>query len=586
MIKSVNFDVVDEGSIYEGSEEGSEEGRDNNDKRKNSQNEELIDDEAEVDDSELESASGSNDKKSAKKSKDISDDSINQDDDNDIRIEMEDCNEADIDRLNELLFCVQGIGKFKENGKIYEKHEFCEPSMRDIHRFLRKDDPENPKCRYSMLAWKVAENDIIPLILNYENNEKIQQLGLVLLVDLTESLPELLENRSNLESMLTDLQEFMVNSQLIDLLARNLADSTAKLRETSMMRNELKKIENPEESKFNEVDQEERKKTEDLKRKIAEIENKSQSMIELIFVLLKQILNIVNSAMIKKTVDNTILLLKKFSILKIYDAIVFHSQSFNTDFCKRLAMVLLELVFFIIRPFTVNQIFDLYQKVNNYAENSNIKPLTAVQVLIEEEKQQKKMTLGMLSSRPNNFGTSFKVVRPVDNSSFVVSNANHLLEENKKILEDRINQFSDQRKKPRKNFRPNNKRTTTSKAGEEIKFVNDFKISENFNTIFDTSNKEVIKSFFNFCDDFLKHSLNEITKHFYLEIKLKDKLEKYDLYHILGMMTFFMEYNRYKEHLKISQDKANAKQKNNENEFNSLYILDCITPEMMVTVYK
>jgi hypothetical protein len=138
--------------------------------------------------------------------------------------EIQDFN-FDEGKISELLFCVQGIGKANsENSTIYDKGEFCEASLRDIHRFLRKDDPENPKCKYYLLNWKICENDIIPLMLNY-NNDKIQLLSLVILVDVTCSIPPLCDNRIYYISKLTELQEFIANSNLINNLSLILADS-------------------------------------------------------------------------------------------------------------------------------------------------------------------------------------------------------------------------------------------------------------------------------------------------------------------------------------------------------------------------
>ena len=149
---------------------------------------------------------------------------------------LDDDNDFQNDKLNELLFCVQGIGEFKLNEKnektnIYEKAKFCEPSLRDIHRFLRKDDNENPICKYAILNWKVCESDIIPLLLANENNDKISLLCLVILVDLTEPLPDVVENRDKLTTMLFKLVQHLISSGVIELLGRGLSDATKNLSE-------------------------------------------------------------------------------------------------------------------------------------------------------------------------------------------------------------------------------------------------------------------------------------------------------------------------------------------------------------------
>jgi hypothetical protein len=504
---------------------------------------------------------------------------------------FEDISDLEVNKMNELLFCVQGIGKYTDDNKtIYEKGKFCEPSMRDIHRFLRKDDPENPECRFNLLNWKTAENDIIPLILNYENNDRIQQLGLILLVDITESLPEILERRPQFESLLTQLQEYIVNSKLIELLSRSLAEYTAKLREASIMRNELMNIEREGKSKFGEVDEGEASKANEIKKKIAEIENKSETMIELIFVLLKQILNIIHSDSIKTNVKNNITLIKKLSTLKIFDAIVFHSQSFNNEFNKRISTTILELLFYLIRPFTAQQVHDI---VNEYNKSNNSKNKqqgqTLLQKLMEEEKQQKMMRQAMISSRPNNFGTMIKITRPVDNSSFIVSNLNMLNNNKEKFLNSKVNEFSNQQKKPRRGMRILKNIKIASKASEEIRLVNDIKISENFYECIDYTYGDIMTSFKKFCVDFSKNCLNGLIKYFLIEMKLNERIEKYDYYHIVLIMTFFLDFNRLNEYNIINEKKEKSKNEKNPtfyHVFNAENVRECLSSEMIDHCFK
>jgi hypothetical protein len=615
MINPVQF--IDEGMEEEedsdfqsGSEEDSQ--NENKIKKKYNEDEELIDDEAEDDGGVV------TDSDNSAKNQEIQDDQDEQDEEsqeeaqehihgvldgeNLIDVDADDYTEIDMDRINELLFCAQGIGKFTDDKKtVYEKARFCEPSMRDIHRFLRKDDPENPKCRNCMLTWKIAENDIIPLLLNYENNEKVQQLGLVLLVDLTESLPDILENRDKLESHLTDLQEFIANSNLIDLLSRSLADASAKLREASSMKTSLRQIslqfsqnaKNAQNAENSENEQNENKETiedhkrksDEIKRKIAEVEAKSQANIELIFVLLKQILNISSTSEIKKNVNNLIKILSKFAQFKIFDAIVFHSQSFNTEYYKRLSTTLLELVYSLIRSFTVNQIFEIAM-LSSESSNNNVvsnaisySQMSLIQRLKEEERQQKITRQSMLSSRPNNFGTTIKVSRPVDNSSFIVTNVNALYQNKEKLISDKMNEFTAQRKKPKRNTKPKAKGVLLSQAGEEIKLVNDLKVSENFFSSIDCSYKDMILAFKTFCEDFLSSCLNSLVMYFFEEIRLNEKIEKYDVYHLLGIMTFFLDFHRYKEHTLATEHKI--KNKNLAYEFNAGFISQCISTEII-----
>jgi nucleoid DNA-binding protein len=418
-----------------------------------------------------------------------------------------------------------------------------------------------------MLKWKVAETDIIPLILNYENNDRIQQLGFVILVDLTLPLADILDNRNELESLLTDLQETIVNSQLIELLARSLLDSTSKLREASNMKESLKEVQNKnlsEADKQAEASEEEKKKISEIKQRIAEVENKSQTTIELIFVFLKQIINISFMEEIQRNVNMGLKLMSKLANLKILDAIIFHSKNYESEFYKRISGVILELVYFLSRPFNIPQMFQIsntktQNAVNNNNFNYNSSEMSNLKKLIEEEKRQKMMRQEMYSTRPNKFGTMIKVARPLDNTSFIVTNVNQLLNDPNKVISDKMSSFASQRKKPRKGLNPKTKSTLASKAYEEIILVNDIRINETFRNFMDVQYEHTIIIFKSFFEDFLKFSFNNLVKHFFAEIHIDMRLEKYDIYHLKCLMSFFLEFNRFSQQDFIVKNNVNKK---------------------------
>lgn len=487
-----------------------------------------------------------------------------------IEIEMEDNNEIDhVDKLNELLFCVQGIGCFKDPEKtIYEKGQFCEPSLRDIHRFLRKDDSENPECKYNILTWKVAEKDLLPLILTYENNEKIQQLCLVIFVDLTEPLPDILEDRPKYESLLTDLQYYLINSKLFNLLGTVLADSTNKLKESTLMREELKGIDN----QLDSLSEEEKNKSLEIKKKIAEVEIKSQQKIELILVFIKQYLNIFNQDSMEKNIEYSIRLIHKLADMHVLEAIIFHSQKFESEFYKRLSVTILELVFYIIRPFSAEQIFNNILNLNK----------SQIQILREEEKQQKIKRQSLYSTRPNNFGTMIKVTRPLDNTSFIISNISEFNADPNKVMNEKINNVTNKRKRVKKTLKV---KKMNPRIRDEILFINDIKISEN--TKFDKDSTDLISKLKIFCDSFLETSFTEIIRYVYLEIaKSSDKIEKYDAYHFIMLITFFLDYNRLNQHylIKESKDNNNVLPKT-KKDFIPTLIKECLNPGIMDMVY-
>jgi hypothetical protein len=616
---------LEEGSYLEFNEEEELISKENNNNESNSDSDDNDKDKENIDSNlKSESESNKNHEENSEEKSEFNSRTKKKYKENIIEIEAQQDSEInDIDEEYEMLFCVQGIGKYIENKekkgeKIYEKGEFCEPSLRDIHRFLRKDDSENPRNRLLILNWKVAEKDLIPLMLNNIENEKIQQLGLVLLTDLTEPLGDLVETRDIFENLLSDLQYFISRSKILEILAQSLSDSTAKLKEANLMKNEIKKIENKNINintdmeiimENNEEDIEAKKKRNEIKKKISEIEYKNEQKIELIFVFLKQLMNIFYSNTFKKNNESLQNILENFSSTKIFDAIIYHSQNFLTDFSLRLAPILLEFIFLLTRNFNVLKIFEFCRNNNLLIKEGN-KHVTELSLIRDMEKKEKEIRNSLLSHRPNNFGTTLKIKRPLDNSVIIISNYNEFIQNPEKIINERMNFLKDQKKKPFRKLVKNNKvKMNATKIVEEIKMINDAKLSESI--LFDCSHKFIIISMKNFCEDFLKFCFNNFTKYFIGEILSRsEQFEKYDFYYLINLFNFFLNFERLKIYENIQNEKEkyekekkfgygyNETNDNNnfpnipikKKDFNDIYNLDniyeAISPQVMDFIYK
>ena len=68
-------------------------------------------------------------------------------------------------KFNDLLFCVQGVGSYKNiNGlDVYVKHEHCLESLKDIYKHLKVDSTSYPFIRKTLGDWNFFEKDLIPL---------------------------------------------------------------------------------------------------------------------------------------------------------------------------------------------------------------------------------------------------------------------------------------------------------------------------------------------------------------------------------------------------------------------------------------
>jgi hypothetical protein len=411
------------------------------------------------------------------------------------------------DKFNELLFCCQNIGKYIDEGKTrYEKNEFCESNLRDIHRMLVKEDAEFPQKRFHIMKWKIIENDIIPLLISYPENHRVQLLSFVILVDMTQTINDNCQHKQTINQYLTNILSYISNHEIFFKHLGNLISAaTIQLREAESNRKDLLKenINIDDENNMAIIPQEKKETLLELKRRIAEVENKYQQLIELIFNFLKQIFNIYNPQECWKNCEINLNFIKKMFENKIFDAINYHTTNFETEFYKRISFNFLELIHFIFREFTVTQLFEVTNKIQE-----NVKSDSLLKRLRDDEKKQQQERLSKLSTRHNNFGTSIQIKRPDDTTSYMVTNVTTLFNGG---VQDQI--FDFQKKKPKGRYV--NKKYV-KEINEEIKFLNDFKIKENF--ILDPLNGHILISLRQFCTNFLEISYVKLTKYIFEEI--------------------------------------------------------------------
>ena len=459
-----------------------------------------------------------------------------------------------IDKLNQLLFCCQGIGKHVKDANkndIYVKNEYCLPSLKDIHKFLRTDSKETQVFKRAIIAWNMVENDLIPCLLSYEEDEKICQVILIILVDLTEELDDNVEGRKELEFSLAKLVEILIKENIIDLISRKLNSATEEFNRVKNLRekylqieleeqkkkkeekekqekekqqeeekNEVKIIEekkeennnevnnevnnnvnnNNEEKKENEnVNEEEESKTDIdkkldtteetkkiLLRQIANMELKSKNLIELLFILLKQITSISNTSDLNEASKLIFLLFHKFTDLKLFDAFLYYLSTFNDlesyQFTKEiLSSYLLSVLYNIIRPFQPKIVINLSQKkiMNNKHSTISENEGKELQRLAELERQEFLQRKMLFSTRGNTYNYRVEITRPIDNSSYFVNNMNQIINKNTaNYVKEKANTFKNQRHGARYRKRTifKDKKIPKSVVISEIKMINDTKI--------------------------------------------------------------------------------------------------------------
>ena len=569
-----------------------------------------------------------------------------------------------IDKLNQLLFCCQGIGKhvkINKNKEIYEKNEYCIPSLKDIHKFLRTDSKETQVFKRAMINWNVVENDLIPCLLHYEEDDKISQIILIILVDLTEELDDNVEGRKELEYSLAKLVETLIRDNVIEFISRKLNSSTDEFNKVKILREKYKQMELEEQKRIKEerekkekekkekevqekkeennndkdiiineeekkeesnninnekkeneienIDEEEDSKssidkkldtTEETKKillhQIAQMEYKSKNLIELLFVLLKQITSIMNTSDLNDSSKLISLLLSKFTELHLYDAFLYYISTFNDiesyPFTKEvLSSYLLSILYNLIRPFTPNSIKKAEPKNINKNSTINENEGNQLRLLYEKEKEEYLQRKMLFSSRGHTYNYRIQIERPIDKSSYSVNNVNQIMNKNTaNYVKEKANTFKNQRHGGRYRKRTifKDKKIPKSIIISELKMINDAKIKNYFSEKsseicsdeFNPTKVELKKFFVNLMDN---ESFNHMLDFFYFKFDKEYELEKYDIYYLVNIMSFFIEFNRL---LNYDETKKNNNNQNKKFNFNLKRISNCLSQNMINFMYN
>ena len=128
--------------------------------------------------------------------------------------------------LNELLFSVQGVGAIKDvdGVELFVKGQHCEDAMKDIHRFLKRENPERPVVRLELAAWNFLEQQLLPLLVTQKQDKKLSFLTTLLLVDLTQFPNPALPNPTPYMDFLRRYKEAFLAPNIVNTLMLHLAD--------------------------------------------------------------------------------------------------------------------------------------------------------------------------------------------------------------------------------------------------------------------------------------------------------------------------------------------------------------------------
>ncbi|KAG7612788.1 Timeless C-terminal [Arabidopsis suecica] len=111
----------------------------------------------------------------------------------------------------------------------YSKSEYCLDNLKDLLRFLRRDDPESREVFKQVCAWNIVSKDLIPIIEHYQDEHNLVLNAVKVLVFLTmpiepssDDIPQQLEYLWGLKSAITFSNIVAVIVSLLEAPLENL----------------------------------------------------------------------------------------------------------------------------------------------------------------------------------------------------------------------------------------------------------------------------------------------------------------------------------------------------------------------------
>ena len=86
----------------------------------------------------------------------------------------------------DLLISVSGgLGRFDEDANVYRKDADCLECLKDLQRFLRRDDPYTRDVFHRLCQWGLVATDLVPLVVQYQDDSDVVYNALKVLTFLT-----------------------------------------------------------------------------------------------------------------------------------------------------------------------------------------------------------------------------------------------------------------------------------------------------------------------------------------------------------------------------------------------------------------
>eukprot|EP00741_Cyanophora_paradoxa_P007555 tig00001154_g7307.t1 len=119
-----------------------------------------------------------------------------------------------------------GTGVDTEQGRQYRKGEHCVACLQDLMHFIRRDNPMTNETKKLLGRWKILQNDLIPLIANYHDDDKIVYNACKLVTFLT--MPAEVTDDLEFAEILREHRRAFVKDDALGMFAELLAVPFAK----------------------------------------------------------------------------------------------------------------------------------------------------------------------------------------------------------------------------------------------------------------------------------------------------------------------------------------------------------------------
>ncbi|XP_052156006.1 uncharacterized protein LOC127773847 isoform X2 [Oryza glaberrima] len=124
----------------------------------------------------------------------------------------------------------------------YAKGEHCLDNLKDLQRFLRRDDPQRREVFKQVCKWKIASRDLVPIIENYQADRNLVITAVKVLVFLTMPVEPSSENVAQQIEYLWDLKAALTRNVAMAVIVSLLEDPLDHLERASFTEDDWKLV--------------------------------------------------------------------------------------------------------------------------------------------------------------------------------------------------------------------------------------------------------------------------------------------------------------------------------------------------------